>query len=375
MLLRTRQRLVWMLLAVVTGVAPSYAQAPAEARTDFARLILSLSEEGGTFQMENLVSNEKAYPHAVEGLQRLGVTGGAYVGVGPEQNFHYIARTRPEWAFILDIRRENTLHHLLYKALFQLGESPLGFLSLLFSRQPGAAPEGLDAKESMIACMDQAPPNEELFQQNLRFVFELIQDDYGFPLTEKDRQTVEHIYRAFFQEGLNLRCEYPKPARENSVTLRDLLRAKDCDGRCQHFLASPEHFAFLKGLHARNRIVPVTGDFAGPKALRAVGAFIREQGSHVSVFYLSNVEQYLKKERYAAFAENVRSLPLTEQSLLIRSQGGKQFKSHPMCHVEGASLLALQRTLSFLKHYDAGDYWTHADLVQVDYLDWTREGR
>ena len=47
-----------------------------------------------------------------------GVTGGAYIGVGPDQNFSYIARIRPSVAYIIDIRRDNLLLHLLFKALF-----------------------------------------------------------------------------------------------------------------------------------------------------------------------------------------------------------------------------------------------------------------
>jgi hypothetical protein len=48
------------------------------------------------------------------------VPGRAYVGVGSEQNFTYIAATRPVIAFIVDIRRGNLDLHLIYKVLFEL---------------------------------------------------------------------------------------------------------------------------------------------------------------------------------------------------------------------------------------------------------------
>jgi hypothetical protein len=51
-------------------------------------------------------------------LNRAGIRGGAYLGVGPDQNFSYIADIRPAVAFIVDIRRDNLLLHLLFKALF-----------------------------------------------------------------------------------------------------------------------------------------------------------------------------------------------------------------------------------------------------------------
>src|SRR5687767_10636156 len=72
---------------------------------DYWALIESLSEPAGTFSLsDNLVSNE---PGVAENVRKLSRSGGVYIGVGPEQNFSYIARVRPAMAFIVDIRREN----------------------------------------------------------------------------------------------------------------------------------------------------------------------------------------------------------------------------------------------------------------------------
>ena len=79
-----------------------------------------LSERGGYFDTDNLISNEKSYLHVIPALRDGGVTGGAYIGVGPDQNFSYIAQVRPAIAFIVDIRRDNLLLHLLFKALFSI---------------------------------------------------------------------------------------------------------------------------------------------------------------------------------------------------------------------------------------------------------------
>src|SRR5579862_258058 len=83
----------------------------------FAAEIERLSERGGTFDTDNLISNERAYLDVIPALAARGVTGGAYVGVGPDQNFSYIARIRPSVAFIIDVRRDNLLLQLLFKAL------------------------------------------------------------------------------------------------------------------------------------------------------------------------------------------------------------------------------------------------------------------
>src|SRR5690349_10221818 len=77
----------------------------AQAPLPFAQTIARLSEPNGYFDTDNLISNESSYLQVIPDLARRGVRGGAYIGVGPDQNFTYIAATRPAIAFIVDIRR------------------------------------------------------------------------------------------------------------------------------------------------------------------------------------------------------------------------------------------------------------------------------
>ena len=49
--------------------------------------------------------------------------------MGPEQNFTYIAKIRPRIAFIVDIRRQAIIQHLMYKAVFHLSPDRVQFLS------------------------------------------------------------------------------------------------------------------------------------------------------------------------------------------------------------------------------------------------------
>ena len=67
----------------------------------------------------------------------------------------------------------------------------------------------------------------------------------------------------------------------------------DASGQPQSFLSTDEHYRTVKTLHEKNLIVPLSGDFGGPKAIRAIGAYLKKQGGTVSAFYVSNVEQYL----------------------------------------------------------------------------------
>src|SRR5712671_5412685 len=111
-----------------------YARAAGQtAQAPLASLIEQLSEPNGEFDTDNLISNEQSYLHVVPALEQAG-TGGVYIGVGPDQNFSYIARLRPTGAFIVDIRRDNLLLHLLFKAIFGVSRNRLEYLGLLTGR-------------------------------------------------------------------------------------------------------------------------------------------------------------------------------------------------------------------------------------------------
>ena len=110
---------------------------------------------------------------------------------------------------------------------------------------------------------------------------------------------------------------------EQNFTYVDLMLATDTNGRTRGYLASEESFGFVKELESRNLVVPVVGNFAGPKALRAVGSYLRQHESTVSVFYLSNVEQYLRLQRaWNTFCANVAALPLDDMSTFVRAGHG-----------------------------------------------------
>src|SRR6516164_9577035 len=149
--------LIGITLCLGFRLAATTAQDRAPAITDsaFWRMISTFSEEAGTFRYENLLSNETSYQKVIPSLlkaiqirppmdmKRLNpTTMGAYIGVGPEQNFTYLAAIEPKIAFIVDIRRQNMLEHLLYKALFESATGRSDFVSRLFSRKPSPEPSG-----------------------------------------------------------------------------------------------------------------------------------------------------------------------------------------------------------------------------------------
>ena len=155
---------------------------------------------------------------------------------------------------------------------------------------------------------------------------EAIQEDFQFPLSDADQKGLEYVYKSFRDEGLEIsyRMEGGFGGRGNFPTFKEILAGTDLNGKQGNFLATADDFEFIRNLHRKNLIIPVVADFAGKKGLVAVGEFLRKNGYTVTAFYTSNVEQYLfQNEVFAAFAENVRKLPITDKSLFIRSASGR----------------------------------------------------
>jgi hypothetical protein len=114
--------------------------------------------------------------------------------------------------------------------------------------------------------------------------------------------------------------------------------AYDDWGEPRSFLSSEENFLFVKALHEKNLVVPVSGDFSGPKAIRAIGAYLQKRNAVVSAFYVSNVEQYLfQDDKARAFYNNVAMLPVNDTSVFIRpySLRLESWASEPLCPIAG----------------------------------------
>ena len=338
---------------------------------EFSRLIQTLSEKDGYFRSDNFTSNETSYLHVVGRLREMGISGGAYVGVGPEQNFTYIAKIRPHIAFIVDIRRQAVLQHLLYKALFHISESRVEFLSGLLSRPLAGdgAPGNGASLERILGFFGSAAAPETTFTANLTRVRKIIEEEFRVSLSERDQDRLQYVYSTFHKEGLEIAFGSGGTNWGSGFpNLRDLILQPDLNGKPGNFLATDEDYRFVRDLHLRNLIVPVVGDFAGPKALASVGEYLRTNGYTVSAFYTSNVERFLfQNDVFQAFAENVRKLPIAANSVFIRSVSGRG-QTHP-AHVPGhRNTTLLQKISVFLTDYDQGVYTDYRSLVSTNFI-------
>ncbi|MBI2818430.1 MAG: hypothetical protein HYX73_00485, partial [Acidobacteria bacterium] len=283
----TGMGVVVALLLAVGGGALQSPPRPIASHTgtipaaEFSRLIQDFSEKGGNFFADNFTSNESAYLYILKPLQELGATGGAYVGVGPEQNFTYLAHIRPEIAFIVDIRRQAVIQHLMYKAIFQLAPTRAEFLSLLFSKPldgPGA-PKNDAPIEEILRYFFTAQSNEGSYRTNLIRLEKMIRQEFRFPLTEDDHQALAYLYRAFYNADLTISFRmtgrlYGRYWGARFPNLAELILATDQDGNAGSFLVTDSAYQFVRQLQRQNRVIPVVGDFGGTKALAAVADYL-----------------------------------------------------------------------------------------------------
>ena len=186
---------------------------------EFWALATSSSEPGGYFRNENLTnftSNELGFQFVVPELVKRTTAGRVYLGVGPEQNFTYMAAVRPRLAIIFDIRRGNFDLQLMYKALFELARDRADFVSKLFAKP---RPAGLGAQASatdLFAAFGRVPSSETLYKETLQAIRGQLTKTRALPLPADDLAGISTVYERFYWSGFAVRA---------SPTYADLMTA------------------------------------------------------------------------------------------------------------------------------------------------------
>jgi hypothetical protein len=373
---RTLSTLALAAALVLAIPMPSAAQAiaPAQARSlpsrlsdsSFWQLVTDISEPGGYFRItDNFTSNEMEVGELMTLLRTSGVSGGVYLGVGPEQNLSYIAAIRPKMAFVVDIRRQAVMQHLMFKAMFELAKDRADFLTLLFAKP---RPAGIDSSTTIQKIWESywpVPTDTTLGRKTIERVEAQLTKTHHFTFTADEAGQLRSVLEAFQSLGpaISTRGGGRGGGPGSSRGFADMTGySLDSSGQPQSFLSSEENFRYVKSLEDKNLVVPVSGDFAGPKAIRAIGAWLTAQGAVVSAFYLSNVEQYLFQDNKSdAFYANVRTLPVDAKSVFIRPYSMRRFGGYggdatssvrSLCPIEG-----------FLRAAEAGRIQTNNEAL------------
>jgi hypothetical protein len=362
--------IVAVCLVRVSWAATTAPSLPSQITDEtFWRIVTDFSEPDGHFLSDNFASNESAYQQVIPDLNKAVEPGGVYLGVGPEQNFTYLVALRPQVAFIVDIRRQNLLEHLLYKALIELSADRVEFLSRLFSLEPPSGIDHTSTIDALFGAYDKATRNRSLYVHNLDEVREHLVNHHGFSLSSGDLKQLEYVYNTFYIYGPHLRYSFPGAGSlvlQLFPTYSELMTATDRAGVERSYLANEQSFHTLKELQQTNRVIPLVGDFAGPTTIRSVGRYLKEHDATLTAFYTSNVEQYLfqQDDAWRRFYDNVAALPIDATSLVIRSvsTNGSQ--------TSGPSRLAtphLSSVTDLLQAYNEGKIASYSDIIAMSH--------
>jgi hypothetical protein len=313
------------IFVLVFGLLSTASQAadtiPAQITdSEFWKMIGDFSERDGDFSVMSIItSNEVDYQTVIPNLTKTVKPGGVYIGVGPEQNFTYMSAMRTKMGFVIDIRRDNMIEHLMYKALFEISKDRVDFTSRLFARRPAGSIAGTNAR-AIMAAFANSKVDTVLYRDTLRAIEAQLQTTHNFPISSSDIKRIEYLYNTFSMQGV---LSFSSSLSFKSPGYTYLMTTDDRSGTNWSFLASEANFQFIQELQKKNLIIPLVGDFAGPKAIRAVGQYLKDHGSTAALFYLSNVEYYISPPRAAqktweAYCRNIAFLPADANSMVIR---------------------------------------------------------
>jgi hypothetical protein len=208
---------------------------------------------------------------------------------------------------------------LVYKALFEISPNRATFLSKLFSRKQ---PNGLTANstaEQLFRAYDAVPADPQLLDATLQAVKDRLIKQRGFKPVGDDESKIERILGVFRTGGPGMDYGFASPRRPVATlpSYYNLMVSNDGKGKNWAYLATEESYRMIREMQQKNLIVPLVGDFGGPKAIKAVGAYLKSHGALTRVFYISNVEDYLQAS-WSSYLSNLAALPQDDTTLLIR---------------------------------------------------------
>ncbi len=271
-------------LAIFQGIT----QDPIEDKpicSDDVRETWGVQERGGRSEttcrdpFPYLESNE---PRAWLWKRYLTNIGGAYLGVGSDQGFSFIAIARSEWAWLMDYDPRVVDHHQRMRAFILEAETPEQFVELW---------SGADTKRS-IEVIERHHANADEHAKLRR----------GFHVTR------ERLYE-YYREQL-----------------------ADPEGREKGFgwLANPEHYSYIRLLYQQGRIMPIKGDLLGNDSMRTVAEAANALGVSIRVFYTSNAPISWGGHITDAYRANVLGLPFDHRGIVLQTtaKGGFRQTGH-----------------------------------------------
>ena len=251
--------------------AGPYDPLPEEVHERFANLPRDPKPDALIRNSHYWISNElnqQLWHEHLEGL------GGAYLGVGTDQNYMLAGWAKSDLIVIVDFDIYIIDLHRVYALFFEEAETYEDFLQRW-------SPE---SEEAMLALID------ERYSER---------DDY------------ERVRKAY------------KVARQLVwARLRNVKKAYDKRGIAT-FVSDQEQYEHIRTLSRNGRIFAVRGDFTADETMVAVRKAMEDSGFEFSVIYLSNVEQYI--DYTPEVRRNLGQLPVADDGVVVRTLGWSAF--------------------------------------------------
>lgn len=231
-------------------------------------------EDLGEWDVHYIKSNERRHDVWFPYIADLG---GAYVGVGSDQNYTVMAAQKAEYALLLDIDPRIADLHYVYEALIEKSETP----------------------EELHARFDAKNKDDSI---------KLLEEYYA----DSDPAQRKRYLREY------------KAARETVFRhLRHVLTRDEKDVNTS-WLSNPVMYAHVRTMYLNDRVRILAGDLTGPKTMITFGDAVRALGSTVRVLYLSNAEEYFMYN--AQYRANIKGMPADERSLVLRTIYNKKWE-------------------------------------------------
>jgi hypothetical protein len=199
--------------------------------------------------------------------------GGAYVGIGSDQSYSYIAAARSRWAWVVDYDPRVVQNHLRLRAFILAAPTSAEFVALY-------APEG---KRRALAILDEAYAGDPQLR-SLR---------WGYMATR-------HELHPYFKGQ-------QRPSRRDPGF---------------GWLRDAESYRYIRTLYQQGRIAIKAGDLLVDGAMQQIGLAANELGVPVRIYYTSNAPTAWGGQVTPAYRRNVLALPFDVESLVLQTTDG-----------------------------------------------------
>lgn len=202
--------------------------------------------------------------------------GGAYVGVGSDQNFTMMAVQRAEYAFLMDIDYRVVDLQRMHEILILAHDTPAALADAWHEKNAATSRATIEAA-----------------------------------LGDLDEKARGRILRGF------------ATARETVYRHLQRVIARQRDGKATTWLSDPDNYAHVRAMYQTGRVRYMTGNLAGNRSLLTVAAACKALGENVQVLYMSNAEEYFKY--IPDFIASIQALPTDPTSVVLRTIYSKKW--------------------------------------------------